>query len=123
MAPAQLSRQCRDNLGVGKCLGKLHHTVQVLGLEAAAKLFCQLLAQLGHDLGAVLGTRTTQHLGGQALADTPVQAFGVDSAGQALTAAGDEGTQFRVQVVRRRGSHLAQTCCVIAWMINRRSRS
>jgi len=103
MAPAQWSRQRRDNLSLRKGLGKLHHAVQVLGLEAAPELIGQLLAEPGHPLRAVLGALAAKHISGQPLAHRPVKPgqLGVHRAGQALAAGGDQRAQFGVQAFRR----------------------
>ena len=47
MAPAQLSRQRRDNLRVAKSLGKLHHAPQVLLRESASIVGLERTGEIG----------------------------------------------------------------------------
>ncbi len=47
MAPCQLSRQCRDNLGVGVSLGKAQHVAQVFTGEYTPVVGLQCLASVG----------------------------------------------------------------------------
>ena len=54
MAPAQLSRQCSDNLRIGKRLRELHHAAKVLLSKTAAELRLQLCGQCPHNLRTVI---------------------------------------------------------------------
>jgi len=72
MRPTQLSPQCRDNLGIGKCLRELEHPAQVLLLEAAPEPFHQLSPQCGDNLGAVLSPALFQDVLVYSRADLPV---------------------------------------------------
>lgn len=113
VAPAQLSRQRRDNLGLRESQGKLHHAAQVFGLKATAKLLRQLIPHALNQLVAIFGTvRAAQHFGAQAFAHAPIQPrqLRIHRTGQPLAAAGNQRAQFGVQAIGRRGHWVV--CCL-----------
>ncbi len=77
-------------------LGELHHTAQVLGLEATAEFADQAFAQAIHQLGAVAGALAAQHFAGQTPTEVPVKQcqLGVDR-GSKLACRSLGGSSYR----------------------------
>ena len=67
MGPAQLVRQCRNNLFMRECLCELHHACQICALEAAAELRCQLVRQRRDNLFPIAGSLRAEHLSPDAI--------------------------------------------------------
>lgn len=73
MAPGQLSRERRDNLGLRVNLGKSHHMSKALGGESPPVFLGQAFRQLVHNLLAVSGPLPMQFLPVDAPSDAPIQ--------------------------------------------------
>ncbi len=103
MRPAQLLRQCRNNLFLRKRLGKLHHAGEVRHLEAAAELPHQILRHRGKDLLPVPGTLSPQNIAADAVAHPPVkQGQGrVHGRGRLSARVGDQLAQVSDQALGR----------------------
>jgi hypothetical protein len=73
VAPAQLSRQRRDDLPIREGLGEADHAEEVAGAEAVTEFGRQLCRRRRHNLFAVGGSPSLQDLGADAAADLPVE--------------------------------------------------
>ena len=73
MAPAQFSRQRRDNLTIGEELGELDHPTETFLREAAPVIGNQLSRQRRDNHLAVGGTLASEDLREDALTNSPVE--------------------------------------------------
>jgi hypothetical protein len=104
MAPAQLSRQRRDNLAVGERLGELDHASEALRRESAAVLGGRLSRHRRNDLVAVGSPLVTEDFGKDPLPDLPVELGlgGVHRLGDAGARGLDQPSEFCEEPIRRR---------------------
>lgn len=75
MAPAQLSRQCRDNFRLRKKLCKLHHPPKRLDGVVTSELSSQFSRQCRDNLVAITGPLRLQNVATDAVANLPVQNY------------------------------------------------
>lgn len=73
MAPAQLSRQCRDNLCISKHLCELNHAPKAFFRKPSAIRLHQLCRQRRHNLFTIVGAGLAQHFTADALTHLPIQ--------------------------------------------------
>jgi hypothetical protein len=99
MAPAQLSRQCSDNLRFGENFRELHHPGEILRVIAGAELCRQLSRQRGDNLRAVFRTALAEDVRPNPVANLPAVKHqpGIHRAGDLLTRGKDQPPHIRKQ--------------------------